>query len=198
MYDRRVEGWVDQEPFLFPAKFDDGLEIEIQINAEFGDYLKAKAEAEKYAIVIGRLTTEFRKDMETVWIHNGLKLFDGGNDNLLIHTDWSLKHYEEQGILEETLEDEASYTSLDSYNSKDPDWLSAQLKNCKFISSYAKDNPGREDIAESYLPYLAVRYRPERISKSLKIKIEKAIPNRIRYFDNKNFNMYPMEQKDER
>ena len=109
-----------------------------------------------------------------------------------------MKHYEEQGILEETLEDEASYTSLDSYNSKDPDWLSAQLKNCKFISSYAKDNPGREDIAESYLPYLAVRYRPERISKSLKEKIEKAIPNRIRYFDNKNFNMYPMEQKDER
>jgi len=32
----------------------------------------------------------------------------------------------------------------------------------------------------------------------LKEKIEKAIPNRIRYFDSKNFNMYPIEQKDER
>ena len=72
-------------------------------------------------------------------------------------------------------------------------------KTKSFIGmGYAKDNPEREDIAESYLPYLAIRYRPERISKSLKEKIEKAIPNRIRYFDNKNFNMYPMEQKDER
>ena len=94
MYDRRVEDWVDQEPFLFPAKFDDGLEIEIQVNAEFGDYLKAKAEAEKYAIVIGRLTTELRKDVETVFIHKGLKPFGGGNNNLLIHTDWSLKRYD--------------------------------------------------------------------------------------------------------
>ena len=128
MYDRRVEAWVNQEPFLFPAKFDDGLEIEIQVNVEFGDYLKAMGEAEKYAIVIGRLTTELRKDVETVWIHKGLKPFGGGNNNLLIHTDWSLKHYEEQGILEETLVHEASHTSLDSYHSKDPDWLSAQLK----------------------------------------------------------------------
>ena len=75
MYDRIVEAWVNQEPFLFPAKFDDGLEIEIQVNAEFGDYLKAMGEAEKYAIVIGRLTTELRKDVETVWIHKGLKPF---------------------------------------------------------------------------------------------------------------------------
>mgnify|MGYP001164923300 FL=1 len=198
MYDRRVEDWVDQEPFLFPAKFDDGLEIEIQVNAEFGDYIKAKTEAEKYAIVIGRLTTELRKDIETVWIHKGLKPFGGGNNNLLIHTDWSLKHYEEQGILEETLVHEASHTSLDFYHSKNPDWKNAQLEDCNFISTYAQNNPEREDIAESYLPYLAIRYRPERISKSLKEKIEKTIPNRIRYFDNKNFNMYPMEQKNEK
>ena len=87
---------------------------------------------------------------------------------------------------------------LDSYHSKDPDWKNAQLEDCNFISTYAQNNPEREDIAESYLPYFAIRYRPERISKSLKEKIEKTIPNRIRYFDNKNFNMYPMEQKNEK
>ena len=51
---------------------------------------------------------------------------------------------------------------------------------------------------ELSLIHISEPTRPERISKSLKEKIEKAIPNRIRYFDNKNFNMYPMEQKDER
>ena len=62
-----------------------------------------------------------------------------------------------------------------------------------FISDYARENPHREDIAESYLTYLAIRYRPNRISDSLKMTIESAIPNRIKYFDNQSFEMYPIE-----
>ena len=70
--------------------------------------------------------------------------------------------------------------------------MNAQENDCEFISDYARDNPIREDIAESYLPYLAVRYRSDRISESLKKTIEDAIPNRIKYFDEQNFNMYPI------
>ena len=197
MYDRRVEDWINIKPFLFPAKYNDGLGIEIQVNPEFKSIENAKAQAEKYGTIIGRLTTELRKDIKTVWIHKGLKPFGGGNNNLLIHTDWSIKHYEKQGILEETLVHEASHTSLDSYYSTSPDWIDAQNKDCIFISTYAEENPKREDIAESYLPYLAIRYRPERISKSLKKKIEQTIPNRIQFFDERPFNMYPMEKKSE-
>ena len=51
----------------------------------------------------------------------------------------------------------------------------------------------REDIAESFLPYFAIRYRSDRISEQLKISIESTISNRIEYFDNQNFNMYPVE-----
>ena len=193
MYDRRVEGWITIEPFLFMAFYDDSLNIEIQVNPEFGSKDIAKIEADKYAPVIGQLTTELRKDVETVWIHKGLKPFGGGNNNLLIHTDWAAKHYEDQGILEETFIHEASHTSLDSLHATSPGWLKAQEDDCKFISSYAEENPFREDISESYLPYFAIRYRPERIRKSLKDSIEKAIPNRIKYFDAQSFNMYPIE-----
>ena len=143
--------------------------------------------------VIGRLTTQLRKDVETVWIHKGNEPFGGGNNNLLIHTDWSEENYESQGILEETLVHEASHTSLDSYHAETEDWLNAQSIDCNFISDYARDNPIREDIAESYLPYLAIRYRANRISPSLKQTIENTMPNRINYFDNQNFNMYPIE-----
>ena len=34
-----------------------------------------------------------------------------------------------------------------------------------YISDYAKDYPNREDIAESFLPWVVVRYKAERISK---------------------------------
>jgi len=193
MYDRRVNDWIDLEPYLFPATYDDNLTIEIQVNPEFGSPEKAELVAQKYAVVIGRLTTELRKDVETVWIHRGLEAFGGGNNNLLIHTDWSEKHYENQGILEETFVHEAAHTSLDSYHAKDPDWLNAQSTDCTFISDYAKEHPEREDIAESYLPYFAIKYRRERIPESLIEKIEKAIPNRIEYFNKKTFKMYPVE-----
>ena len=191
MYDRRT-GWVNLEAFIFPAEYDDGLSIEIQVNPEFGSPENAQIYALKYAEVIGRLTTELRKDVQTSWIHRGDEPFGGGNNNLLIHTDWSEKNYEDQGILEETLVHEASHTSLDSYHAESKEWLKAQNLDCEFISDYARDYPIREDIAESYLPYLAVKYRSDRISESLKKTIEETIPNRIRYFDNQNFNTYPI------
>jgi hypothetical protein len=72
----------------------------------------------------------------------------------------------------------------------------AQKSDNQFISTYAKDNPTREDIAESYLPYFAVRYRSDRISKSLVRKITQSIPNRIKYFDSLSLDMYPVVNKE--
>ena len=192
MYDRRVADWITISPYLFPAIFNDSITIEIQVNPEFGSIDDAKVQAEKFAPIIGQLTTELRKDVETVWIHKGVKPFGGGNNNLLIHTDYSALHYEDQGILEETFVHEASHTSLDAYHAANTEWLKAQEEDCRFISDYAEEHPTREDISESYLPYFAVRYRSDRISIELKEKIESAIPNRIKYFDNQDFNMHPL------
>ncbi len=193
MYDRRVEDWVEDTPFLFQANYNDSLSIEMQVNSEFNTVYNARKQAEKFAVVLGRLTTTLRKDVKTVWIHRGMELFGGGNNNILIHTEYSEKHYEAQGILEETLVHEASHTSLDFDHSNSAHWIDAQKKDGVFISEYAEQNPDREDIAESYLPYLAIRYREDRIPDSLKNIIIKTIPNRIKYFDEQNFNMHPLE-----
>lgn len=192
MFDRRVNDLINSNPYLFPAEYDDGLSIEIQVNPEYGSFQTAQVQAEKFADVIGRLPTELRKDVETVWIHKGDEDFGGGNNNLLIHTGRS-ERYENEGILEETFVHEASHTSLDSYHATAPEWITAQEADCTFISDYARDHPKREDIAESYLPYLAIRYRSDRISQTLKVRIENAIPSRIKYFDNQNFNMHPIQ-----
>ena len=148
MYDRRVADWITISPYLFPAVFDDSIIIEIQVNPEFGTADDAKIQAEKFAPIIGRLTTELRKDVETVWIHRGMKPFGGGNNNLLIHTDYSSENYEKQGILEETLVHEAAHTSLDAYHATDNNWIQAQEDDCRFISDYAEEHPTREDIAD--------------------------------------------------
>ncbi|MCU0721664.1 MAG: hypothetical protein MUC83_18280, partial [Pirellula sp.] len=35
MFDRRVNTFIENEPFLFDAYYSDGLKIEIQVNSEF-------------------------------------------------------------------------------------------------------------------------------------------------------------------
>lgn len=190
MFDRRKNDWIKNNAYLFNASYDDGLTIEIQVNSEFKDN-KASDYASQYAKVIGQLPAVLRKDIQTVWIHKGNKPFGGGNQNLLIHTIQGEKYISE-GILEETLIHEASHTSLDLDHGNAKDWRSAQKVDDEFISAYAKDYPKREDIAESFLTWLVVRHLSDRVSDSHIKKILKAIPNRIKYFDEQEFDIYPI------
>src|SRR6185436_7724414 len=163
-------------------KFDDGLVAEVQVNPEFTNSASAAIEANKYAIVIGRLPTISRSRVQTVWIHKGVQPFGGGNNNLLIHIGQA-DLYAADGILEETFVHEAGHTSLDPDHAAAPGWLAAQAADPEFISTYARDNPTREDIAESFLTWLAVRHRPGRIAAALSNTIATTIPNRLAYFD---------------
>ncbi len=192
MFDRRVDAFITVNAFLFDVAYDDGLNLEIQVNPEFQTEELAGEVSEKYAVIIGRLPTALRQEVETVWIHKGLEPFGGGNNNILIHIDQAVL-YENDGILEETLVHEASHTSLDAMHAASSAWLAAQQADNNFISTYARDNPEREDIAESFLMYVAIRFRSDRISDALETTVMETMPNRIEYFDGASLNMYPIE-----
>ncbi len=192
MFDRRVNDWVEVNAFIFDVTYNDGLTTRAQVNPEFETKESAEIEAEKYAIEVGRLPSALRRDVNELWIHKGENLFGGGNNSILIHTGQSA-NYEADGILEETLVHEASHTSLDADYSNHPDWLDAQKKDPTFISTYARDNPEREDIAETFLLYLAVEYRSHRINTELKTTVEETVPNRLSFFRNLPLDLYPFE-----
>ena len=126
----------------------------------------ARAQVELLAPVIGRIPDALLTDVQTSWIHMREEPFGGGNNNLLIHTG-SVPQRLADGFIEELLVHEAAHTSLDGLYASAPGWLAAQQSDPDFISTYASDFPDREDIAESFLPYLAVRYRPDWISSEL-------------------------------
>ena len=130
--------------------------------------------------------------MKTVSIHKGTQPFGGGNNNLLIHTGQA-DLYVADGILEEAFVHEAVHTSLDAAHAYASGWRAAQSADGTFISTYARDFPDREDVAESFVTYLAVRYRSDRISESVANTILQTIPNRIEYLDNQSFAMHPMQ-----
>ena len=96
------------------------------------------------------------------------------------------------GILEETLVHEASHTSLDADHAVSPQWFAAQQADNAFISTYARDNATREDIAETFLLWLAIRHRNDRIADSLRQTVLETIPNRIDYFDAQEFDLFPV------
>ena len=193
MFDRRTNSFNNVNAYLFNAKYSDSLNIEVQVNPEF-ELNKARKYALQYAIVIGRLPKALRLYVETVWIHDGVYPFGGGNNNLLIHVGQG-EEYIKQNILEETFVHEASHTSLDPQFSTDINWITAKKNDPTFISTYAQDNPDREDIAESFLPYLAVTYRLDRITTTLANTIRSSIPNRIQYFDNLKLDMSILNNK---
>ncbi|MGH7471228.1 MAG: hypothetical protein ACRENP_25035 [Longimicrobiales bacterium] len=191
MFDRRVNNWITVNAFLFNASFDDGLTVEVQVNPEFGTAAASQTHAQLYATAVGRLPTALRRDVRTMWIHQGVQPFGGGNNNILIHVGQA-DLYVRDGILEETLVHEAAHSSLDASHAAAPGWLAAQAADPAFISNYARDFPTREDVAESFLPWLAVRYRAVRISESLRTTIQSAIPNRLAYFDGLALPMHPI------
>jgi hypothetical protein len=111
---------------------------------------------------------------------------------LLIH-DGQGDLYVADGILEETFVHEAAHTSLDAAHAESAGWLTAQTQDPTFISTYARDNPTREDVAETFLTWLAVRYRSDRITTQLADLIVQTIPKRLEYFDSLNLEILPVE-----
>lgn len=191
MYDRRFNDWVERNAFIVDTAFSDGLVVEVQVNPEFGSADEARTEAIRWAEEVGRLPRALRAEVKTMWIHRGTQPFGGGNQNILIHTGQA-DQYIAQGILLETLVHEASHTSLDPLYANHIDWLAAQQADPEFISTYAQDYPNREDMAESFLTWLAVRHRADRIPASMKLTIENSIPHRLAFFDQLDLDLSPL------
>ena len=183
VFDRRTNAFGPINAYLFEARGSDGSVLEAQINPEFGSVDAARIEANRYVRIIGQMPWTSRRNVRSFAVHQG-DLDYGGNRNgtLLIHAGRTAT-YETRGVLEEILIHEAAHASLDERHESAPGWLSAQNADGEFISTYAKDNPTREDVAETYLLYLAVRDTSGRISEALKTQIASVIPNRIAYFD---------------
>lgn len=193
MFDRRLNGFTTYNAFLFEAVYSDSAPIEIQVNPEFQTVAAAREQAEKYARCFGQLPQILRSEVKSSWIHMGDKPYGGGNHNILIHTDQTL-FYERLGVLEEALFHEATHTSIDSSHALAKGWVAAQNRDPAFASGYALNNPGREDLSESYLLYFALRYRPVSLPQGAKALIENGMPARMAYFDTLPANMSPWPQ----
>ncbi len=181
MFDRRTAQFRPVAAHVFEARFGANTVVEVQVNREFSQRDAAR-ESRFYATTIGRLPAFLFRDLRTVWIHRGDFDLGGGNDNLLIHSERGAANAR-QGVLEEILLHEATHTSFERDHSAAPRWREAQRADGASISTYARDNPDREDVAETVPLYLAQRFRSERLSPAVVATIRATMPARIAYLD---------------
>jgi hypothetical protein len=188
VYDRRA-GNISINAYVYTATFSDGAAPwSIMVNPEFSQDT-AKALAEKYSRNIGQMPHCIRSGLSGAVIHAGVNPW-GGGDPLTIHHGQGLD-YERQGIVTETMIHESTHAGFDRqfYTA---DWDAATKADGIFISTYARDNPMREDHSESFLCWVAIRYKRDRISAADYTKITATIPNRIKWYDAKAFPMSPV------
>ena len=191
IFDRRPDAWITVNAYLFSARYG-GVELEFQVNPEFGSREAARAEVDTYASALGQLPAVLLSRAEKVQVNAGDELFGGNwhDRSFLVHTEYG-EGIIRDGFLEEVFFHEGGHVSLDGAHADAADWLAAQEADNVFISEYARDHPNREDVAESILPYFAVRSRAERLTEADRTAILTAIPNRLVYFDEQAFDMSP-------
>ena len=181
------------DAFIFKARFEKGKDVTIRVNSEFKTKEKAEKIAKKYAKIIGQLPSFLRvPHLSTSTIHKGSGGWGGGNSDILIHTGFSLS----SKCVEEVMIHEGAHVSIDFFyalkGKKGIRWEDAANKDNIYVTPYARKNPFREDIAETINWWIAVRCKKDRISKSTYKKIVENIPNRLEFFDNQDFDTYPL------
>lgn len=191
VFDRRVNKSIMLKAYVFKAIWENGGSTQVIINPEVGTMDAAAGEARKYAVITGRLPFCLRRYIDRVVIHAGDEAFGGGNRGLLFYTG-KTRVLEEKGTLEEIVVHEAAH-NLGQEIGSEAQWLTAQEKDTAFISEYARKFPLREDVSESFLAWLIVRYYKNRITPGKANTISTLIPARLQYFDEQQYDVHPVK-----
>lgn len=188
VYDRR-SGNVSINAYVYKAAFNDGNpDWTLWVNPEFSQE-DAAALAAKYARNIGQMPICVRLGINGAVIHDGDNPWGGGNP-LTIHHIQGLS-YEKSGIVTETMIHESTHAAFDPkyYIAT---WAAAATADAQFISTYARDNPLREDHSESFLCWLVARYKQDRVPAADLAKITATIPNRMKWYDGMDLKLGPV------
>lgn len=184
-FDRRADDFVKNSSHVFTATFRCAPDpVDVVVNSEFGQE-RALAEAMRFARLLGQLPLAARTLVREIWIHDGDEAAGGGNESIVVHT---LYADHNKDFIEKVFLHESAHTSLDFemggvVNQKL--WEAAVAADGEFISGYARQNPDREDIAESYGAFIiwAIN-RDQGLFPESAARFEALIPARLQYFDN--------------
>ena len=183
---------ISGDVYIFKAIYEENYGhdgIRFMVNADFKSFKKAEKVALKYARYIGQLPAFLReKGFRHIYIHpQDRRWFATRSKNIFtIYTgERKSAHY-----IVATLIHEAAHLATDLSLVNDPLWKKAVNADKKYITDYARTNKW-EDAAETILFWIGLRCG-KKVSNNFKKKVVEAIPNRIKYLDEQNYDTYPL------
>ena len=196
LWDFLSNGWVARNAYLFDVQYGARQGVtEFQLHPEYGSREAAQEQVDVYAPMLGRLPLVLLSNVREVEVQiaSADPTQAGANESLgIIHINtYQVETAVLKGFTEEILLHEGAHASLDGDHARSPNWRAAQEADGRFLNSYARDYPEREDIAETTWAYFVTHYRPDRIGARNVETILAAIPNRLAYFDAQRFDMSP-------
>ena len=207
--------------FQFTAEYEDNITVEIfvEYKKKTKNFKKAEEKALYYSNMYGQMPHFLKKYNKRIFIHEYISNDDEWFHEL--GELWAVsrkqefhisknakcknkKEYMERGLYLHTYKQSYSECALvmihelahvvQKFTSVIPPskWVKAvKLDNKKYCSRYAKRNDG-EDFAESLVCWIVLRHKLNKIGIMDFKKINKFMPNRIKFFDELNFNVYPL------
>ena len=196
-YDKTISDFITYPAHVYKVNFGDGLSVDFEIHTEFTQEEALNLE-QKYAPLMGQLGKELRKNIKSIEFLKGNETASAQRSddlnyaNITFHSDWLINTVENRpdgDRTEELFIHESAHLSIDPYVYGQQGWIDAVIQDGNYLSTYARDNPDSEDVAEIFQAYIAVKYFPERISKSLRDVILSVCLNRFKYFDTMGFDL---------
>lgn len=171
---------------IFQALYQNGTQFEMVVNQEITPFAEAERQARLYARILGQLDPVLIGGIRSVFIHPGDATFTSPSNGIVAHTGRAEKEFIPMGVLEEVMVHEAVHASIDRFYRGTGEWHQVQKSDVVFVSQYARDFAGSEDLTESYGAYLMVK-KASRNDATRVQRIRNGIPNRIRFFEERGF-----------
>ena len=191
--------------FNFVAEYEDDIKVEffIEYEKDKEDFEKAKKDAEYFSNMYGQMPHFLKRYNKKIYVHeargkdDGTWWVDGDLSKREFHINRSTCghrlskiNYSKCAVI--MVHELAHVIHKDTGIISPSKWLKAKkLDNKKYCSKYAKKN-NFEDFAESLVCWVFVNHKKNMIKPVNRIKIYKFIPNRLKFFDEMNFNIYPL------
>jgi len=211
----RNSDWSKRKNFIsfsFTAEFEDNYTAKIFVEYEKGNknFDKAEKEALFFSHMLGQMPYFLREYNDKIYVHNdnsyddGIGLWWAQHNKRSFHINAPRKGLKPSGrqrcrevklysFCAQVMVHELAHVIQDLTGVISPSkWSKARKSDeKKYVSEYAKTN-SREDFAESLTAWVVLRYKSEKISESDLKKFDEYIPNRLKMFDEMNFNVYPL------
>jgi len=180
--------FIDKKYFLFDAFYTRGDSIMFFVDEGYGEREDARWWANELGHIVGQMPRFLRDGVVAMTLHPDGDNWCAGKGEMTLETG-DFDSEADAGTLEESMLHEVIHTSLDHRVLGGKAWKGAQRADGRSISTYGRDNPNSEDLAETFTVYYGL-VRGRLSEEDTRIVME-TIPARIEFLK-KNFPLRKM------